>query len=69
MLTIIAVLIGLVLGQHVKITVSPELTALADDSLTQARTKVIPAAATKIKLVAAKIKALPKPTEALSGKD
>ncbi len=57
MLTIIAILIGLALGQHIKIAVSPDLQAFFKKSWVMAETKALPvgiSAAKKIKSVATK---------------
>ncbi len=71
MLIIIAILIGLALGQHIKITVSPELQALWVSTWTQAESKALPAAtatAKRIKAVAVKTFAAPKPDPAIQAR-
>jgi hypothetical protein len=57
MILIICILIGLALGQHIKIAVSPELQAFFATSWAMAETKALPvatSAAKKIKAVAVK---------------
>jgi hypothetical protein len=50
---IIAMLLGLALGQHIKITVSPELQALWVSTWATAESKALPAAAATVKRVKA----------------
>jgi hypothetical protein len=65
MLIIIAMLLGLALGQHIKITVSPELQALWVSTWAQAESKVLPAAASVVKRVKA---AMPSPDPAIQAR-
>jgi hypothetical protein len=51
MLIIIAMLLGLALGQHIKISVSPELQALWVSTWATAESKALPAATSAVKRI------------------
>jgi hypothetical protein len=67
---ILFALLGIALGQFIKVEVDPKMIGLLDTGIAQARTKALPvaaAAAAKIKSVAAKtVKASAKPEPAIS---
>jgi hypothetical protein len=68
---ILFALLGIALGQFIKVEVDPKLTAFIDDSLTQTRTKALPAATSAVKRVkAAMVKppAMPSPDPAIQAR-